>query len=53
MLFTPGPRGPIVRGARFADYCKSCRECIAACPLDLFTEVAAVARPERAPSDVA
>jgi 2-oxoacid:acceptor oxidoreductase gamma subunit (pyruvate/2-ketoisovalerate family) len=44
--FTPDPaRGAVVHGARFADYCKVCRECIAACPLDLFHEVASVARP--------
>jgi ferredoxin len=41
-------RGAIVHGARFADFCKACRECIAACPLDLFSEVAAVTRPEGA-----
>jgi len=47
--FTPDPsRGAIVHGARFADFCKVCRECIAACPLDLFSEVAAVTRPEGA-----
>jgi pyruvate ferredoxin oxidoreductase gamma subunit len=44
-------RGTIVHGARFADYCKVCRECVAACPLDLFHEVAAVTRPEGALSD--
>lgn len=42
-------RGPIVRGARFDTYCKTCRECIAACPLDLFREVATVAPPELRP----
>ncbi len=41
-------RGAIVHGAKFADFCKVCRECIAACPLDLFSEVAAVTRPEGA-----
>jgi Pyruvate/2-oxoacid:ferredoxin oxidoreductase gamma subunit/Pyruvate/2-oxoacid:ferredoxin oxidoreductase delta subunit len=41
-------RGAIVHGARFDQYCKVCRECIAACPLDLFHEVDAVARPEGA-----
>jgi Pyruvate/2-oxoacid:ferredoxin oxidoreductase gamma subunit/Pyruvate/2-oxoacid:ferredoxin oxidoreductase delta subunit len=47
--FTADPaRGAIVHGARFADYCKVCRECVTACPLDLFTEVAAVTRPEGA-----
>jgi 2-oxoacid:acceptor oxidoreductase gamma subunit (pyruvate/2-ketoisovalerate family) len=47
--FTADPaRGAIVHGARFADYCKVCRECIAACPLHLFSEVAAVTRPEGA-----
>jgi 2-oxoacid:acceptor oxidoreductase gamma subunit (pyruvate/2-ketoisovalerate family) len=47
--FTPDPaRGAIVHGARFLDFCKVCRECVAACPLDLFTEVAAITRPEGA-----
>jgi 2-oxoacid:acceptor oxidoreductase gamma subunit (pyruvate/2-ketoisovalerate family) len=47
--FKPDPaRGAIVHGARFADFCKVCRECIAACPLDLFAEVAASTRPEGA-----
>jgi 2-oxoacid:acceptor oxidoreductase gamma subunit (pyruvate/2-ketoisovalerate family) len=47
--FTPDPaRGTLVRGARFDDYCKKCRECVQACPLDLFREVSAVARPEGA-----
>lgn len=41
-------RGPIVHGARFTDYCKRCRECVAACPLDLFAEVPAVSRPDGA-----
>jgi 2-oxoacid:acceptor oxidoreductase gamma subunit (pyruvate/2-ketoisovalerate family) len=41
-------RGAIVYGAKFADYCKVCRECVAACPLDLFSEIAVVARPEGA-----
>jgi 2-oxoacid:acceptor oxidoreductase gamma subunit (pyruvate/2-ketoisovalerate family) len=31
-------RGAIVHGARFDTYCKACRECIAACPLELFHE---------------
>ncbi len=49
ITFDPDPaRGPIVHGARFTDYCKRCRECIAACPLDLFDEVAAVTRPDGA-----
>jgi ferredoxin/Pyruvate/2-oxoacid:ferredoxin oxidoreductase gamma subunit len=34
-------RGAIVHGACFDTYCKACRECIAACPLDLFHEEAA------------
>lgn len=42
--FTPDERGPIVHGARFAEFCKVCRECVVACPLDLFSEVAAVTR---------
>jgi 2-oxoacid:acceptor oxidoreductase gamma subunit (pyruvate/2-ketoisovalerate family) len=47
--FTADPaRGAIVHGARFDDYCKVCRECVAACPLHLFSEVAAVTRPEGA-----
>jgi len=47
--FTPDPaRGAIVHGARFDDFCKVCRECVAACPLDLFREVAASTRPEGA-----
>jgi pyruvate ferredoxin oxidoreductase gamma subunit len=47
--FTADPaRGAIVHGARFADYCKVCRECVTACPLDLFHEEAIVARPEGA-----
>ena len=45
--FTADPaRGPIVHGARFDDYCKACRECVTACPLDLFHEEAIVARPD-------
>jgi 2-oxoisovalerate/pyruvate ferredoxin oxidoreductase gamma subunit len=45
--FTADPaRGAIVHGARFADYCKVCRECVAACPLDLFHEEAIVTRPD-------
>jgi ferredoxin len=47
--FTGDPaRGAIVHGARFDEYCKVCRECVAACPLDLFDEVAIVARPDGA-----
>jgi pyruvate ferredoxin oxidoreductase gamma subunit len=50
--FTADPaRGAIVHGARFADYCKACRECVSACPLDLFSEVAVVTRPEGALHD--
>lgn len=41
-------KGALVYGAKFADYCKVCRECIAACPLDLFSEVAIVTRPDGA-----
>ncbi len=44
-------RGAIVHGARFDDFCKVCRECVAACPLDLFSEVAAVTRPEGAATE--
>ncbi len=39
-------RGAIVSGARFATHCKACRECVTACPLDLFHEVSAVTRPD-------
>lgn len=46
--FTADPRGAIVHGARFADYCKVCRECVTACPLDLFHEESVVSRPEGA-----
>ncbi|HWE22521.1 MAG TPA: 4Fe-4S dicluster domain-containing protein, partial [Myxococcales bacterium] len=47
--FRPDPaRGPLVTGARFADFCKVCRECVAACPLDLFREVTVTARAEGA-----
>jgi Pyruvate/2-oxoacid:ferredoxin oxidoreductase gamma subunit/ferredoxin len=47
--FTADPaRGAIVHGARFATHCKACRECVAACPLDLFHEVPAVTRPDAA-----
>ena len=47
--FTPDPaRGPIVHGAKFDDYCKGCRECVVACPLDLFSELSIVAPPEGA-----
>jgi pyruvate ferredoxin oxidoreductase gamma subunit len=46
--FTADPKGAIVHGAKFADYCKVCRECVTACPLDLFHEEAVVSRPERA-----
>jgi pyruvate ferredoxin oxidoreductase gamma subunit len=49
--FTADPRGAIVHGARFAEYCKVCRECVNACPLDLFHEVSVVARPEGALHD--
>jgi 2-oxoacid:acceptor oxidoreductase gamma subunit (pyruvate/2-ketoisovalerate family) len=50
--FTPDPaRGAIVHGADFDDYCKVCRECVTACPLELFHEVAVVARPEGALHD--
>jgi pyruvate ferredoxin oxidoreductase gamma subunit len=50
--FTADPaRGAIVHGARFADYCKVCRECVTACPLDLFHEVSVVAHPEGALHD--
>jgi ferredoxin len=50
--FTPDPaKGTIVHGAKFDDYCKVCRECVAACPLDLFHEVAIVTRPEGALHD--
>jgi pyruvate ferredoxin oxidoreductase gamma subunit len=43
--FTADPaRGAIVHGARFATHCKVCRECVTACPLDLFSEVSAVTR---------
>ncbi len=45
--FTADPsKGAIVHGAKFTEYCKVCRECIAACPLDLFSEISIVARPE-------
>ncbi len=47
--FTADPaRGAIVHGARFDTHCKACRECVTACPLDLFREVPAVTRPDRA-----
>jgi 2-oxoacid:acceptor oxidoreductase gamma subunit (pyruvate/2-ketoisovalerate family) len=47
--FTPDrARGAIVSGARFDEYCKVCRECVAACPLDLFVETIVVARPDGA-----
>jgi ferredoxin len=50
--FKPDPaRGPIVYGALFDEYCKVCRECVTACPLDLFSEVAAVTRPDGALAD--
>ena len=42
-------KGTLVYGARFTDFCKVCRECVAACPLDLFHEVAASTRPEGHP----
>jgi pyruvate ferredoxin oxidoreductase gamma subunit len=45
--FTPDPeRGTLVTGARFEQSCKKCRECITACPLNLFSEVAIVAPPD-------
>lgn len=48
--FNPHPeKGTLVYGARFSDSCKVCRECVAACPLDLFREVAVSARPEGHP----
>lgn len=47
--FTPDrQKGALVHGARFDEYCKVCRECVAACPLDLFREVSIVARPDGA-----
>ncbi len=47
--FTADPaRGAIVHGARFDTHCKACRECVTACPLDLFSEVSAVTRPDAA-----
>ena len=50
--FRPDPaRGPLVTGARFADFCKVCRECVAACPLDLFSEVTVSVRAEGAVSE--
>jgi pyruvate ferredoxin oxidoreductase gamma subunit/2-oxoisovalerate ferredoxin oxidoreductase gamma subunit len=49
ILFTADPgRGAIVHGARFDTHCKACRECVTACPLDLFHEVATVTRPDGA-----
>lgn len=52
ITFKPDPaRGPIVTGALFNEYCKVCRECVTACPLDLFSEVAAVTRPDGALAD--
>ena len=33
-------------GAKFEDFCKRCRECISACPIDLFREVDTLVRPE-------
>jgi ferredoxin len=47
--FASDPRGAIVHGARFDEYCKACRECVTACPLDLFWEEAIVARSEEVP----
>jgi 2-oxoacid:acceptor oxidoreductase gamma subunit (pyruvate/2-ketoisovalerate family) len=48
--FKPDPaKGTLVYGARFLDFCKVCRECVAACPLDLFREIAASTRPEGHP----
>jgi ferredoxin len=50
--FTPDPaKGTIVHGARFDTYCKVCRECVTACPLDLFHEVRVVGRPEGATTE--
>jgi Pyruvate/2-oxoacid:ferredoxin oxidoreductase delta subunit len=46
MVFTPTEAGALVTGARFAKYCKTCLECVAACPHHLFREVAVVAPPE-------
>ena len=47
VAFTPDEaKGAIVHGARFSTHCKTCRECIAACPLHLFSEVSVVAPPE-------
>jgi Pyruvate/2-oxoacid:ferredoxin oxidoreductase delta subunit len=42
-------RGTLVYGARFTDFCKVCRECVTACPLDLFGEIAVATRPEGHP----
>jgi 2-oxoacid:acceptor oxidoreductase gamma subunit (pyruvate/2-ketoisovalerate family) len=42
-------KGALVYGAKFGDFCKVCRECVAACPLDLFHEVETVARPVAVP----
>ena len=47
MEFKADPnKGTLVYGAKFNQYCKVCRECVVACPLDLFHEVAVVAPPE-------
>lgn len=42
-------RGAIVHGARFSTHCKRCRECVSACPLHLFEEIAVVDLPEDRP----
>lgn len=42
-------KGTLVYGARFTDFCKVCRECVTACPLDLFREIATATRPEGHP----
>ncbi len=48
--FKPDPaKGTLVYGALFTDFCKVCRECVAACPLDLFREIEASTRPEGFP----
>jgi pyruvate ferredoxin oxidoreductase gamma subunit len=46
MEFIPDPlKGTMVYGAKFDDHCKVCRECVNACPLNLFSEISLVARP--------
>jgi Pyruvate/2-oxoacid:ferredoxin oxidoreductase gamma subunit/Pyruvate/2-oxoacid:ferredoxin oxidoreductase delta subunit len=42
-------RGTMVYGARFVEFCKVCRECVTACPLDLFREIAVATRPGGVP----